>query len=54
VDQALDAVDHLDRETGVEQHLAHEDEQRDRVSAKLVTDCTLLRTSCTSPGSPPR
>ena len=29
-DQVLDAVDHLHREPGVEQHLAHEDEERDR------------------------
>ena len=29
-DQPLDAVDHLDREAGVEQHLAHQHEERDR------------------------
>ena len=29
-DQPLDAVDHLEGEAGVEQHLAHQDEERDR------------------------
>ena len=54
-DQPLDAVDHLDREAGVEQHLAHQHEERDRRQREARSPrLTLLRASCARPGSPPR